>query len=135
MTPAQLSAIHAAAFEGSRGWNAAEFATLLDNPHCTLLDEPDDGFALCRTIAGETELLTIAVRPAAQGKGIGRALMHLWAKHASACDAFLEVAGDNKSAIGLYISCGFAEVARRVGYYARSNGPSVDAIVMRRSFP
>ena len=44
----------------------------------------------------------------------------------------LEVAVDNDAAMALYGAAGFAEVARRRGYYRR-DGNAVDAIVMRRN--
>ena len=134
MTPAQLSTIHTAAFTHSRGWSADEFAALLGSAHCTLICEPD-GFALVRTVAGEAELLTIAVSPGRQGQGAGRKLMHRWLEATPADEAFLEVGADNTAAIALYASCGFAQVARRAAYYPRANGPDVDAIVMRRPLP
>ena len=45
---------------------------------------------------------------------------------------FLEVAADNDAAIALYKKQGFETVGRRAGYYARSDHPAVDAIVLRK---
>ena len=130
MTPHDLSLIHAAAFTVSRPWTAQEFEALLSNPHTHLITRPN-GFALLQVIAGEAELLTIAVHPIAQGKGIGQQLMSDWQAVLQATEAFMEVAADNVTARNLYIRNGFAEVARRKSYYARKPGVSVDAIVMR----
>ena len=96
MTPAALAALHAAAFTQDRPWQEAEFASLLDSPFMQLFTRPG-GFALTRTIAGESELLTLAVDPARQRQGLGRALLHDWLAALPAdCDsAFLEVAADN----------------------------------------
>lgn len=130
MTPQDLSQIHSAAFTQSRPWSAEEFETLLSNPH-TFLFSKTNGFALLQVIAGEAELLTIAVHPKGQGKGIGHSLMRDWMAGVAATEAFLEVAADNLGAIHLYETHGFAQVARRKSYYARKAGDSVDAIVMR----
>jgi len=39
---------------------------------------------------------------------------------------------DNPGALALYEAAGFAPSGRRPGYYARTDGPAVDAVVMRR---
>lgn len=130
MTPDALAQIHSTAFTVSRPWGAQEFETLLNNPHTHLYARPE-GFALVQVIAGEAELLTIAVQPDFQGQGIGQSLMADWLKTVDATEAFLEVAQDNAAAIHLYQSYGFAEVARRNSYYARKSNIYVDAIVMR----
>lgn len=130
MTPPELAKIHAAAFTLSRPWSSAEFSDLLSQPTTHLFTQRG-GFALVQTVAGEAELLTIAVYPEQQGIGIGRALMHDWTRHVDVELAFLEVAADNLAALALYKSFGFAEVGRRAAYYARESGPSTDAIVMR----
>ena len=130
MTPSELSQIHGAAFTMSRPWSAPEFEDLLHNKHTHLFTCPQ-GFALVQVIAGEAELLTIAVHPDAQGKGAGGTLMSKWMSSVDADEAFLEVAADNLAAKHLYALHGFAEVTRRSAYYARDLGDSVDAIVMR----
>ena len=134
MTPADLAALHRAAFLQDRSWSAEEFASLLASPFVTLHDAPH-GFALTRTVAGESELLTLAVDPAHQGQGIGRALLRRWIAAAApdAQIAFLEVASDNTAAVPLYLSEGFTEVARRGAYYLRKNAAAADAIVMQRA--
>ena len=132
MTPSELSQIHGAAFTMSRPWSAPEFEDLLHNKHTHLFTCPQ-GFALVQVIAGEAELLTIAVHPDAQGKGAGGTLMSKWMSSVDADEAFLEVASDNDAAKHLYTVHGFAEVARRSAYYARGLGDSIDAIVMHRA--
>lgn len=93
------------------------------------------GFALTRTLAGESELLTLAVHPTRQRRGIARELLSDWINHASpiADLAFLEVAADNAGAIALYSSLSFDESGRRKGYYRRKTGPAMDAIMMTRA--
>jgi ribosomal-protein-alanine N-acetyltransferase len=86
-------------------------------------------------MAGEAEVLTLAVRPAQRRRGIARALVDAAALLASrtASAMFLEVADDNPAAVALYAQAGFAAVGRRAGYYARPGAPAADAIVMRRT--
>jgi ribosomal-protein-alanine N-acetyltransferase len=127
-----MAQIHAAAFTNARPWTAKEFASLLDSPHVFAATLPR-GFALVRVVAGEAELLTIAVAPDHQGKGIGRLLMAKWMAQAGATanEAFLEVAADNASACALYASSGFAPAGLRRAYYPRAGTKAVDAVLMR----
>lgn len=136
MTPKQLAQIHAAAFVQDRAWSAAEFASLLAQPYVTLFTA-DGGFALTRTLAGESELLTLAVDPDHQRRGIARGLLRAWADSIQprAEIAFLEVAAHNSGALALYEAAGFSPSGLRKGYYARAGGPAVDAVLMSRAFP
>ena len=131
MTPDDLARIHRAAFTSDRPWRAREFADLLQSPHVALSDAAH-GFALTRTVAGESELLTVAVDPAFQRRGIARQLLDSWltAAKENAARAFLEVAADNHAAIALYHQLGFAEISRRRGYYARADAAPADALIM-----
>jgi len=133
VTPDALAALHRAAFTSERPWSAEEFEELLKSKFIRLHPHPH-GFALSRTIAGESELLTLAVDPTQQGKGIGRTLTQVFLADVAqrAETAFLEVAADNAKAIHLYTTEGFAEIARRQRYYARKNAPAADAIIMRQ---
>lgn len=131
MTPRELSIIHDAAFTQSRPWSEAEFGALLSSTHTHLFSQPG-GFALLQVVSGEAELLTIAVHPDFQRKGISHQLMAEWMTTIDATEAFLEVASDNFAARRLYIAYGFAEIAKRKDYYSRNMGKTVDAIVMRR---
>jgi len=133
MTPKALAALHARAFTRERPWSADEFSDLLANP-LTHLEVHAHGFALWRGVAGEAELLTIAVDPARQGSGIGGRLMRAWmAEAARSCEtAFLEVAADNDAALALYARYGFETTAKRVQYYQRPEG-SADALILQAS--
>ncbi|WP_366142169.1 ribosomal protein S18-alanine N-acetyltransferase [uncultured Tateyamaria sp.] len=135
MTPDTLAALHRAAFTRERPWSAQEFADLLANPH-TQLSASEHGFALWRGIAGEAELLTIAVDPAHQDRGIGTQLMNSWMSEAAGTctSAFLDVASDNASAIALYTRQGFEIIATRTNYYHRPDSRA-DALIMRTSLP
>jgi len=131
---AALAALHAQAFGAP--WTEAEIAALLRGPGGAAL-EVDGGFILLRVAAGEAEVLTLAVRPGARRRGVGRALVRAGlqaAERAGAEAMFLEVAADNGAALALYAGEGFAEVGRRRGYYARP-GEAADALVLRRALP
>lgn len=129
MTPKELAALHMRCFTLPRPWSADEFADLLASRGIFLLARPS-GFLLGRVIAGEAELLTLAVDPDARRLGMGAALTQEFAQRAAAMGAdcaFLEVAENNAAARALYASCGWSDAGRRRRYYA----PDLDAIVMR----
>lgn len=135
MTPEAMAALHARCFTTPRPWSAAEFAHLLVEPLCFALTEPG-GVLLGRAVAGEAELLTLAVAPEARRKGIAARLLAGFLAEATARQAesaFLEVAADNAAAIALYGRGGFATAGRRRAYYARPDGPALDALVMTRA--
>jgi ribosomal-protein-alanine N-acetyltransferase len=92
------------------------------------------GYAGLMFIPGGTQadVLTIAVRPAYWGKGIGSALLGAMiaaARDRGCTEVFLEVRADNARAHGLYLRRGFEELGVRRGYYQPSG---MDAIVMRK---
>jgi ribosomal-protein-alanine N-acetyltransferase len=131
-----MAAAHALAFAAP--WSGSEFAGFLAGPGGFGFGVEGDGpelagFILCRAIAGEAEVLTLAVSPAHRRRGVARALLEAatLAVRATAEAMFLEVADDNVAAIGLYQSAGFQTVGRRRGYYDQADGRR-DALVMRR---
>lgn len=134
MTPDDLARIHARAFAPERGWTAGEFRALLDAPGVRLLTR-DTSFLLGRTVAGEAEILTLATDPIVRRRGHARALLadFISAAGADGCDRIiLEVARDNRAALGLYREAGFVPVGLRRGYAARAGAAPVDALVMER---
>ena len=129
-----LARIHAAAFD--KPWEAAAIAELIASPLVFALQAgaPPVGFVLARVVAGEAEILTLAVDSAARRHGAGRALVEAAAGTAWAMDAltlWLEVAQDNAAARALYAAAGFEEAGRRPGYYRRADH-AVDALMLRR---
>ena len=130
-----LADLHDRAFP--RPWSAEEFEALLKGPGAfAVLGEAEapKGFILCRAVAGEAEILTVAVDPAARRRGWGAALVEMAAgiaREAGALEMFLEVAADNLAAIKLYEVTGFNRVGLRKGYYPHADGAK-DAVVMRR---
>lgn len=92
------------------------------------------GFVIGRAMAGEAEILTIAVAADAQRAGVGTALLRAAmgnARRHGARTMYLEVAADNGPAAALYSGAGYIEVGRRRGYYARVGSRPVDARVLR----
>lgn len=93
------------------------------------------GFVMLRVVLDEAELLTVAVEPALQGRGIGGRLVARFlaaAEARGAVRAFLEVAADNRAARAVYARAGFAEVGLRRGYYVTQGQGRVDALIMAR---
>jgi ribosomal-protein-alanine N-acetyltransferase len=136
VTPDALAALHGRCFTVPRPWKAQEFAGFLADPLAFLLVEGDAGFLLGRAVAGEAELLTLAVAPEARRLGLGRKLVSRFlyqARLRGAESAFLEVAADNAAARALYKTSGFTEAGRRPGYYASPDGQAVDALVLTRA--
>jgi ribosomal-protein-alanine N-acetyltransferase len=139
-----LPALHAEDFW--RPWSEHEFSALLEQePVFGFAAWPvgqrkqgPAGFVLARLVAGEGEILTIAVARAFRRQGLGRDLMEavLRELHAErAEELFLEVDETNVAAIALYRRLGFKEVARRPGYYEHTGTTRrTDALVMRRDF-
>ncbi len=138
MTPEELASLHKRCFVTPAPWDAASFAGFLADQLAFLLVEGEAGFLLGRTVAGEAELLTIAVAPEARRRGLGRKLMARFIYQAQLRGAertFLEVAADNPAAIALYESCGFRQAGTRRGYYRTPTGQRIDALVLARDLP
>jgi [ribosomal protein S18]-alanine N-acetyltransferase len=79
------------------------------------------------------DVMTVAVAPRAQGRGLGRLLLselEARARARGAAHVILEVRADNDAALGLYERSGFVVLNTRRRYYQPGD---VDAIVMRKS--
>jgi ribosomal-protein-alanine acetyltransferase len=74
------------------------------------------GFAMYRVVAGEGELLNLAVDSSARRTGVARALLQEMMQQAEIWH--LEVRESNLAAIALYDSLGYQKVGRRSGYYS-----------------
>ena len=93
------------------------------------------GFALARIVAGEAELLLLAVNRPCQGKGIGQMLLDRFAVVAASKGAeqlHLEVREGNH-AVSLYRRNGYREVGRRRNYYSGRDGQLFDALTLAKS--
>lgn len=93
------------------------------------------GFYVGEYILGEATLMDICIAPAFQGNGYGKHLLEHYNNQAKLLGAeklLLEVRAKNISALMMYINDGYAEIARRTGYYPSAIGYE-DAIVMQKS--
>jgi ribosomal-protein-alanine N-acetyltransferase len=131
-----LAALQSESFEDQ--WSPGALADLLAMPGAFALigelEEVPRGFVLARTAAGEGEILSIAVHASARRQGLGRLLAEAALTEAAVRGAekmFLEVAVDNRAALGLYTALGFTQAGRRAAYYSRRRGPAVDALIYR----
>ena len=136
-----LADIHGQAF--AHTWSGEDFATLLAQRGTFALAVRREGifgtrrmvgFVLVRVAADEAEILTIAVRRDARGKGHGRKLMEealrrLYRDRIATC--FLEVNRSNAAAVGLYRSLGFVVAGERQRYYSEATSGDTSALVMR----
>jgi [ribosomal protein S18]-alanine N-acetyltransferase len=130
-----LAALHAAAFH--RGWSEGEFEQLLLDrnviAHRAAVAGSLVGFILSRLVAGEAEILSIAVAASRRGKGLGRQLLDLHLRRLAGLGTravFLEVDANNTPARRLYQRAGFCSVGRREGYYPAGQGSA--ALILRR---
>ena len=127
---ATMAVLHASAFP--RPWDQAGFEALLVTFNVFGLILDSQGFILCRAVADEAEILTLAVTPLVRRNGVGRVLVESAAGVAAARGAvslFLEVASDNAAALGLYAAAAFEPAGLRRAYYADWS----DALVLRRT--
>lgn len=129
----RLSATHSAAFKGiSAPWTSETIAAFASRGGAWASAD-DGGFILISRAADEAEILTVAVVPELQNRGLGRALLEAAMASATRSGAktmFLEVAADNQAAIRLYQGCGFIQSGIRAGYYKRQ-GHRIDALTLR----
>lgn len=135
---AAVMTIMNAAFEPRFGeaWTRSQCAGILPMSGVSLTvardsgDEQLLGFSLSRTVAGEAELLLLAVMPDRQRRGIGRLLLDEFlasARSAGASRVHLEVREGNP-AIEMYLGAGFKPVGRRPNYYRGYGGRQFDAL-------
>jgi [ribosomal protein S18]-alanine N-acetyltransferase len=130
---AAIAAVQAASFQ--RGWGEDEFRRLLLERnvvcHRAMVGHSLIGFILSRLVAGEAEILSVAIAPGWRGRGLSRPLLDLHLRRLAGLGTravFTEVDGKNAPAGRLYRKAGFYEVGRRQGYYAGG----ATALVLRR---
>lgn len=134
MTPEALAALSARAYRHMAPWSAQAFADTLARPHA-LLTATDHAFVLGLVVAGEAEILALAVDPDHQRQGLATATLSRFHAEAAARDAtrvLLEVAAANAPARAFYARQGYRETGLRRGYYRRPDEPPDDAVIMDR---
>lgn len=130
-----MASVHAQAFDTP--WTETDFEDLLEGEGIFGLvakGEDPAGVLICRTVASESEILTVGVAAWARRKGVGQALMLAaiaLARQAGAGEMFLEVDVGNDGAVMLYERLGFVRSGLRKGYYDRGANGRADALVMR----
>jgi ribosomal-protein-alanine N-acetyltransferase len=133
---ADAMAVMTTAFDPQYGeaWTAQQLRSMMGLPGSVLvigrLDEKPIAFGLLRAIAGEAELLLLAVEPLYRGKGHGRRILDrclMVAERSGAETVFLEVRESNP-AVHLYGKAGFNQYNRRKDYYLGSGGCRYDAL-------
>ena len=140
MTPADLEAVADLTRRADPfGWTLRNFpdAHASGNTLTVLtVDGVTSGIAAVMHVLDESELLEIAVQPAMQGRGYGKALLAqaiALARRNGAVRMFLEVRESNARARKMYTSFGFEETGRRKNYYPTEDGRE-DAILMTAQF-
>ena len=126
-TPADLeriAAIQIASNEAAH-WEPADYVHY--SFHVAELEGSVAGFLVTRTIAGEMEILNLAVDPQFRRQGVARALMNHTLDTFTGT-VYLEVRKSNHAAQTLYSALGFSPAGLRREYY---ESPKEDAIVMR----
>lgn len=113
-------------------WTTGRLATHLDRRSTAgwVIGDPIVGHLLSSVVADEAEILTLAVHPAHQRRGLARALLQATAtawRGAGVARGWLEVRVDNVAALALYRRAGWIDAGRRPRYYP----DGTDAALMR----
>ena len=132
----QVAALERECF--SDPWSQQSVASELSNPLSLWLVWVEDGVVLgyvgSQTVMDETDMMNVAVAPAARRRGIAQklieALVQQLQKQGSRCLS-LEVRASNAPAIALYGRLGFREVGRRPNYYRH---PKEDGLILRKEW-
>lgn len=122
------------------GWTRSQCAGIMSMPGVGLwIARQDDrivGFSLSRTIAGDSELLLLAVHPDHRRDGIGSILLKHFVKTSrekGANSIHLEVR-DGNPAVAMYKAADFRVVGRRQNYYRGRQGEAFDALTLALHF-
>ncbi|MGH9358143.1 MAG: ribosomal protein S18-alanine N-acetyltransferase [Terriglobia bacterium] len=117
-------------------WRDEDYRRMLEEPGSVVLVAEDGastgaiGYATVRAICGEAEILHLAVNPAHQHAGVGKAILQEVCRRLRAAGAhtlYLEVRPSNAPALALYRGFGFTLSLVRKGYYRQ---PVEDAYVL-----
>ena len=125
-----MTALESSETMGSQ-WRFEQLEEELQRAHArVLVAQTQEGFlghAIAWLVAGELEIMTIAIAPQQRRKGIGRALLAdlLKLPHQR---ALLELRSENHHAHAFYTSFQFEVVGRRAAYYRNGD----DALLMER---
>lgn len=129
-----LAALEASAMTGA--WTEREIAEEARSSLARLVlaeDLAGDvlGYAVGWEVAGETQILRVAVGATHRRRGVGRALLEALCAACGGGEAVLEVRASNLPAITLYERAGFVITGRREAYYRDGEA----ALLMSRPAP
>ena len=116
-------------------WSMALLEETLNSPlDVTWILEEDGapcGYLNYRSVAGEGELMRMAVSPDVRGRGLGMRLVQEMLSYAEGRDEaiLLEVRAGNRPAVRLYEKAGFTRISLRKDYY---ENPVEDALIYRK---
>lgn len=96
--------------------------------HGYVIVQGDDvqAYGILSSAAQESHILTLAVEPSCQRRGLGQKLLSFLlgkAREDGSETVFLEVRCSNLAALQLYRKLGFNEIGTRKNYYARDSHP------------
>lgn len=119
-------------------WREADLAEYISKPNhgFLIIGSNPIGFIIYSQVLDEAEIIMLWISKEARKLGHGTALLNHLLKNCRVnhiSHIHLEVAKDNQSAISLYRANGFVETGVRRAYYTRSNGETIDAIIMQNS--
>jgi [ribosomal protein S18]-alanine N-acetyltransferase len=129
-----LRALYAACFLAS--WPEADFHTFIDHDTVIVTGDPLYGMIIARVVAGEAEVLSVAVHPDHRKQGIAQSILAYSLNRLAqqnVTQVFLEVAQDNAAARALYARNHFTQIGLRKSYYDRGPLPPMDALVLGRT--
>ena len=133
----RMSRLHMRCFDDP--WSAVSFRGLLLDISILTLGIEIDGdlaaFVMAQTVAGESDILTVATAPEHRRKGLAATLIGALVNRLGergVARITLDVAEDNAPARALYRELGFSEDGRRPRYYKSGRDIPVDAVLMSR---
>ena len=119
-------------------WSENSVASELNNDLALWIVAMNDdtvvGYIGSQTVAGETDVMNIAVHPDWRRRGIAQSLIECLVvelKNRGSEALMLEVRASNAPAIALYEKLGFRQVGRRPNYY---RNPKEDALILRKEW-
>ena len=128
--------IHKKCFgKAGTSFSSSFILSLINNQNIIEVHDEQKGFCLARVTGREAEIITMAITPDFQRKGIGNSLLNkiIQSLQKSKCEKILlEVASNNIAGIKLYSKLGFKRFGIRKNYYQISKDKKVDALVMNK---
>ena len=132
----QVAALEAICFHDP--WSENSVASELSNPLSLWLVALEDGqvtgYVGSQTVAGETDMMNVAVHPDHRRKGIAEELIASLVEELKAMESrclTLEVRASNIPAITLYEKLGFLQIGLRKNYY---RNPKENALILRKEW-